>query len=35
MSTLQEYLRLPWTIVVRFHDEEGGYWSAQVVELPG
>lgn len=35
MKTVDEYLRLPWTIVVRFHDEDGGYWSAKVAELPG
>lgn len=35
MKTLQEYLRLPWTIIVRFHDEDGGYWSAEVAELSG
>ena len=35
MRTLEEYRRLPWTIVVRFHNEQGGYWSARVVELPG
>lgn len=35
MRTLEEYVRLPWTIVVRFHDEKGGYWSAEVAELPG
>lgn len=27
-----EYKRLPWTIVVRHHDEDGGYWSARVTE---
>jgi predicted RNase H-like HicB family nuclease len=35
MKTLDEYKRLPWTIVVRHHDEDGGYWSARVAELPG
>lgn len=35
MRSLEEYRRLPWTIVVRFHDEQGGYWSARVAELPG
>jgi predicted RNase H-like HicB family nuclease len=28
-------MRLPWTIVVRYHPEQGGYWSASVAELPG
>jgi predicted RNase H-like HicB family nuclease len=32
--TVEEYLRLPWTIVVRYHDEQGGYWSARVAEIP-
>ena len=35
MRTVDEYMRLPWTIVVRFHPEQGGYWSARVAELPG
>lgn len=35
MKTVDEYLRLPWTVVVRYHDEDGGYWSARVSELPG
>lgn len=35
MRTLEEYVRLPWTVVVRYHDDEVGYWSAEVVELPG
>lgn len=33
--TVDDYMRLPWTIVVRYHDREGGYWSAEVAELPG
>lgn len=35
MRTLDDYMRLPWTILVRHHDEQGGYWSAKVAELPG
>ncbi len=35
MKTLEEYKKLPWTIVVRYHDEQGGYWSARIAELPG
>lgn len=35
MRTVEEYMRLPWTIVVRHHAEQGGYWSAKVTELPG
>jgi predicted RNase H-like HicB family nuclease len=35
VRTLDEYMRLPWTIVVRYHAEQGGYWSAEVAELPG
>jgi antitoxin HicB len=35
VRTVDEYMRLPWTIVVRFHAEQGGYWSAEVAELPG
>ena len=35
MKTVDEYMRLPWTIVVRYHNEQGGYWSAKVAELPG
>jgi len=35
MKTLDDYLRLPWTIVARYHEEDGGYWSAEVTELPG
>jgi len=35
MKSVDEYMRLPWTIVVRYHDEQGGYWSAKVAELPG
>ena len=35
MKTLEEYMQLPWTIVVRYHAEQGGYWSAEVAELPG
>lgn len=35
MRTIDEYLRLPWTVIVRYHDEDGGYWSASVAELPG
>lgn len=35
MKTVDEYMRLPWTIVVRYHAEQGGYWSAKVAELPG
>lgn len=34
MRTVEEYLKLPWTIVVRFHDEDGGYWSARLAEIP-
>lgn len=29
-----DYLRLPWTIIVRYHAEQGGYWSARVAEEP-
>jgi len=35
VRTLDEYMHLPWTIVVRYHAEQGGYWSAEVAELPG
>lgn len=35
MKALEYYMRLPWTIVVRYHDEQGGYWSAEVAEIPG
>ena len=35
MRTVEEYLKLPWMIVVRFHSEDGGYWSAEVAELTG
>lgn len=35
MRTVDEYLRLPWTIIVQYHAEQGGYWSARVAELPG
>jgi predicted RNase H-like HicB family nuclease len=35
MRTVEDYVRQPWTIVVRHHDEEGGYWSARVAEIPG
>lgn len=35
MKTVDEYMRMPWTIMVRYHAEQGGYWAATVVELPG
>lgn len=35
MRTVDEYLKLPWTIVVRYHNEQGGYWSAELAEIPG
>ena len=35
MKTVDEYVKLPWTITVRYHEEQGGYWSARVAELPG
>ena len=35
MRTVDDYLRLPWIIVVRYHDEQGGYWSAELAEIPG
>lgn len=35
MESVEHYLRLPWTIVVRYHDEQGGYWSAHIAEIPG
>lgn len=35
MRSLEEYLSLPWTIVVRFHESDGGRWLAEVAELPG
>lgn len=35
MKAISEYVQLPWTIVVRYHAEQGGYWSAEVAELPG
>ncbi len=35
MRSVDEYMRLPWTIIVRYHPEQGGYWSARIAELPG
>lgn len=33
--TVEEYVRLPWTIRVRRRTDDGTYWAAEVEELPG
>lgn len=33
--TLNDYLRLPWTIVRTEHDDDGEYAALEVLELPG
>lgn len=35
MKSLEQYIRLPWTVQIEEHHDDGHYYAATIAELPG